>query len=121
MKSQLEGEIVFDQPPQLPPGTVVRIALQDTSEADAPAKVVAELVLKGAAREANERGRVRFVLPFEPVDERASLTLSAHVDLNGGGRLQKGDYINMQSYPVSAVSGKRQRDELSVHVEQVKA
>ena len=114
-KSLVKGEIVFDQPPQLPPAAVVRIALQDTSEADAPATVVAEQVLRGASREANEHGLVRFALPFESAGERRSLSLSAHVDLNGDGRLEKGDYINMQSYPVSAA----QLDDIAIHVKQI--
>ena len=115
----VRGEIVFEDEPALPPGAVIKLTLRDTGLADAPSQVVAERVLEGAAREANERGRVRFELPVGAGDERGSYTLSVHVAPEAGAdRFRKGDYINMQSYPVSAA---RPPQNLSVLVKRIKA
>lgn len=116
----VRGEIVFEDKPALPPGAVIRLTLRDTGLADAPSQVVAERTLEGAAREANERGRVAFELPLGgPRDERGSYTLSVHVASEPGAeRFRKGDYINMQSYPVSAT---RPPQDLSVLVKRIRA
>ena len=114
----VSGEIVFDEPPELPDDAVIRVTLRDTGLADAPSRVVAQQVLEGDAPEWNRRGRVRFAVPFEAPDERASYTLSVHVDTGHTGRFHKGDYINMQSYPVSAADPP---DDMSVVVKRIKA
>ena len=116
-ESLVKGEIVFDEMPNLPPGTVIRVTLRDTSMADAAAEVVTEQILKGAAQAANERGRVSFALPVEAHDARATYTLSAHVDVSGDGLFHKGDYINMQSYPVTTA---KLPDNISIKVKQIK-
>jgi uncharacterized lipoprotein YbaY len=114
----VRGEIVFDEPPDLPAGAVIKVTLRDAGLADAPSRVVAEQVMEGDVQEWSRLGRVKFAVPFETPDERVSYALSVHVDAGRTGRFNKGDYINMQSYPVSAAEPP---DDLSVVVKRIKA
>ena len=113
----VSGEIIFAEPPDLPPETIIRITLRDTSAADALSGVVAEQVLKDIATEANRQGKVEFALPGEIKDARGSYTISVHVDLNGNGQFKKGDFINMQSYPVLTYG---QPNRITVQVKRIK-
>lgn len=114
----VSGEIVFDEPPELPDGAVIKVTLRDAGLADAPSRVIAEQVLEGGAREWNRRGRADFAVPFEAPDRRAGYTLSVHVATAGTERFHKGDYINMQSYPVPAAEPP---DDMTVVVKRIRA
>ena len=96
----LSGEIVFADLPQLPPVATARIQLLDTTYADAAATVIAEQVLYDIADTANQGLPLPFALYGEAVDVQSRYTVSVHVDWDGGDRLDTGDYINTQSYPV---------------------
>jgi putative lipoprotein len=96
---KVTGEIVLPSG-ELPPGAVtVRAKVEDVSRADAPSVVVGEQVqtLHLAAGT---------VLPFaidvpeDAVDERHRYSVSVHVDASGSGRLEQGDLLTTQSYPV---------------------
>jgi uncharacterized lipoprotein YbaY len=96
----ITGTIEFPEATKLPPQAKVYVRLLDTSAADAPARLVAEQVLQELPAEAHERKKIRFELRSGLVDERADYTVSVLVDVDGDGRLGRGDFINMQSYPV---------------------
>lgn len=70
--------------------------LLNTSLADAGSAAVAEQVIDHISKGEN----VAFVLQPNSIDERDSYTVSVLVDLDGDGKVSKGDYISMQSYPV---------------------
>jgi uncharacterized lipoprotein YbaY len=99
-KSLINGEIVFVERPDLPPDATAYVRLLDTSAADAPSSKVAEQVLTDIAKKANRGEAIPFAINVEIENERASYTISVHVDLAGDGEISPGDFINMQSYPV---------------------
>ena len=99
-KPLVTGEIVFDERPELPPGAKAYVRLLDTSAEDAPSSTIAEQTLTGIAKKANQGEALPFVLNGKIDDQRASYTISVHVDVGGDGAISPGDYINMQSYPV---------------------
>jgi uncharacterized lipoprotein YbaY len=70
--------------------------VQDTSLADAPARVLGE-------RRGSVAGSDGAMLATVDVDVTATaqrMTVWVHVDVDQDGRVSKGDFITMQSYPV---------------------
>lgn len=85
--------------PPAPTRGQVRVQLRDTSLVDAPAVVLHEVrtsVRSGSAVIASAQ--------FEVVDVPAHVTVWAHVDVDGDGKVSKGDYVTTRSYPVRAGS-----------------
>lgn len=74
--------------------------VQYTQEADTPARVLAKQVRGNISRPRGSREPLRFALECEDIRESPFVTLSVLVDLDGDGRISRGDYINTESYPV---------------------
>lgn len=96
-------DLVSSEPERPPAGAPVRVQLRDTSLQDAPAPVLAEV-----------HGVVEEGLPFASL--RAALdqtcarcTVWVHVDVDRDGRVSPGDYVTVQSYPVTATAERRVR------------
>ena len=95
----VKGELKFEGSPDLPASAKAYVRLLNTSMADAPSAAVAEQVID-VARFLSKGEKVAFVLEPHSIDERDTYTVSVLVDLDGDGKISKGDYISMQSYPV---------------------
>lgn len=95
----VEGEIRF--PPGAPTfvGATVRVRLLDVTRADAPSRTVAELTIPHVSHSGGPRG-IAFALAAKGVDPRAHYIVQVHVDVNGDGRVSRGDFITTESYPV---------------------
>lgn len=115
-KPVVKGEIKFAGKPALPPSAKTYVRLLNTSLADAPSNVVAEQVIDHIASSLSKNERVAFRLEPDSIDERDSYTVSVLVDLDGDGKVSKGDYISMQSYPVLTFGSP---SEVSIEVKQV--
>jgi uncharacterized lipoprotein YbaY len=74
---------------------VAFVRLLDTTYADAAAQVVAELKLTDVARELFE-----FAIEASGIDPLRRYTISVHVSAQGVERIQQGDYLNTEDYPV---------------------
>ena len=86
--------IVADTP--LPPGSSVKVEIRDTSLADAPA-----ITLHRIAVDVPKTGRTTTVtVPIELTEVPDGTTAWAHVDADRDGRVSKGDYVSVESYPV---------------------
>ena len=75
----VEGRVFFGGGEvELPDGAVVKVSLQDTSRADAPAVTLGEEVIRDA-----RRLPVAFRIPYDPadIDQRNEYTLQASVTL----------------------------------------
>ena len=79
-----------------PDGSSLIVQLRDTSVQDAPATILGE-----------KRGKVGAgggdLLATIEVDAKARGVrpeVWAHVDVDGDGRVSRGDYVTMQSYPI---------------------
>src|SRR5262249_28815935 len=96
----LTGEIVFPRPPPSLGAATVYVRLLDASLADAPARVVAEVVLTELGGQVVAEGTLPFTLRGQVDDPTSRLTVSVHVDLDGDGAISRGDYINRASVPV---------------------
>ena len=90
------GEVVF--PPSADPGAaVVYVRVEETSMADAPARVVGESVLSLAELPGRA---LSFAVPVATWDDRADYSVRVHVDRDQDGRVSTGDYISAMSHPV---------------------
>jgi uncharacterized lipoprotein YbaY len=104
---QIEGEILTDDDNAINNATIY-VRIEDTNRADAPSEIVAEHILRNI-KFGSDSGK--YVIPFDInipfVEENRRYTVSVHVDTNGNGKMDKGDYINMESYPVPAKEDKK--------------
>jgi uncharacterized lipoprotein YbaY len=92
--------IIFCEEGQAFERATVYVRLEDVSRADGPADVVAEQVIPNVSYQEAHAVGLRFSLPGELLDERASYAVRVHVDVNRDGRVNRGDYLSMESYPV---------------------
>ncbi len=96
----LYGEIVFDEGVPSFAKASVHIYLEDTTLADASAKVVLHHVVANVTADMVRNGRMPFALHGTIPDIRARHTVRIFVDVDGDGRIGHGDYVSTASYPV---------------------
>jgi uncharacterized lipoprotein YbaY len=97
--SIVRGEILFGTPVELPPGSNVYVRLEDVSMIDTYSKVVSEQSITGINHEVDTSTKLNFEIQGMTYDDH-SYSIRVHVDIDGDGNMSKGDFINMQSYPV---------------------
>ena len=101
----VRGEIHFEPSAPSFHGATAYVRLEDVTLADAPARTVAEQILHDVSHGEAASRPVQFALYGDaPLDERARYSLRVHVSPSGSPELRAGDYVTMESYPVSAVS-----------------
>ncbi len=76
-------------------GATVYVRLEDVGRADAPAKVIAETVIRNAGSGAP----LAFVLRGVRPPDTSSCSVRVHIDVDGDEAVGVGDLITMQSYP----------------------
>lgn len=77
----------------------MRVELRDTSLADAPA-----VPIKQVNATVNREGSKPVRITMDPGSLPEGTTVWVHLDVDRDGRVSKGDYITVQSYPAS-ISG----------------
>jgi hypothetical protein len=98
-------EVVVEGPARPPAGVPVIVQVRDTAEQDAPAKVLGEARDTISGRQGAGLATVQVVIGTRGAEP----TVWAHVDVDGNGRVSRGDYVTVQSYPVPAGSKPRVR------------
>ena len=108
VSNTVEGSVAWRERIALPPNAELIVRLQDTSRADAPARVVSERRISLQ----NSQPPIRFSLPVEPsrIDPRARYTVSARVESNG-----QLIFINDTAHPVLTQGGASRVDMMLVH------
>lgn len=81
-------------------GATLHVYLEDVSRVDAPSATLAEVSIPNLRHQAGRESRVDFALQGGPVDTAAHYSVRAHVDLANNGRLDPGDLVTVESYPV---------------------
>jgi len=97
----VSGEIVFDQDTRPFSGATAYVRVEDVSLQDAPSKVVSEQIIRNISYDPLNSQRVKFELEADIIDNQARHAVSVHIDVDGDGKINPGDLINMESYPVS--------------------
>lgn len=113
----IEGNIFFDQLSSSFSNATVYVRLENVSHADAPSQVVAQKVLHGISMRIECPEPVPFFIDIPALDKRERYSLGVHVDISGEGEIAHGDYITMQSYPIST---NQKTDQVRVTVRPVK-
>lgn len=82
----------------------LNVRIEEVSEADAPARVVARQTVLAVSHEQGVCDVVRFALgPLAFYDQEAAYVVRAHIALAGDSEIRSpepGDFITMESYPV---------------------
>ncbi|QTF90926.1 YbaY family lipoprotein [Halomonas sp. BM-2019] len=81
-------------------GATLHVYLEDVGRVDAPSLTLAAVSIPNIRHQAGRESRLDFTLRGGPVDTAAHYSVRAHVDLASNGRLDPGDLITVQSYPV---------------------
>jgi uncharacterized lipoprotein YbaY len=110
------GDIQFGEPAPSLSGATVRVRILDVSLADGPSAVVAESILPRPASGAGAQTNMPYSISCPELAENRSYSVWVHVDHSGDSNVSSGDFITMQSYPVSSTDTKPHID---VRVERV--
>ena len=81
----------------------VTVRLLDTSRIDAPARTIAERVLPEVRLDRAAQRGIPFRLDVPALGRGVRREVGVHVDLAGDGLVRRGDYVNMQAFPVPAL------------------
>ena len=95
----LTGAIAFDKPFNPQGGGVAHVLVEDVTLADAASTAVARVSLPLSAVPA-ESSALPFTLTVPDVDATRRYAVRVHIDRSGNGRIEPGDQISVQSYPV---------------------
>jgi uncharacterized lipoprotein YbaY len=125
----LRGKIIFDKNNVKSfAGATVYIRLEDVTMQDAPSKLILQQVINNVsygggaddiAGHYHHQKKLEFALFGDRivVDARRLYTITVHIDVDNNGKINPGDFINMESYPV--ITHGYPKDNVSVHVRQV--
>jgi uncharacterized lipoprotein YbaY len=122
----VKGEISFDQKNVKSfSGATIYVRLQDVTMQDAPSKLISQQVIKnvsyngGSVAGRHHQKKIEFALFGDriAIDFRRSYAVSVHIDVDNNGKINTGDFINMESYPV--ITHGYPKENVSVHVRQV--
>ncbi|AKB25509.1 hypothetical protein MSMTP_2040 [Methanosarcina sp. MTP4] len=88
----IEGNILFEDLEETIEEVTVYIRLDDVSLADAPSTVISENVIENVSV-SPEENKVPFTLGFPELVANRTYSLYVHVDVDGDGKVSKGDYV----------------------------
>jgi len=100
----IRGELSFEGGVANLGGAAVTVRLLDVSQVDAAERTVAEYRILSHPAGADTSHKITFEIASDRISKGQSYTLAAHVDVDRDGKVSIGDYITMESFPVSAES-----------------
>jgi uncharacterized lipoprotein YbaY len=101
----VEGDIEFEDLASQVLGATIYVRVEDVSRADAPSLCLSEQVIQDVTLTEPGRPMVPFSIQASINDPHGQYVVSAHVDLNGNGVVESGDYVTTQSYPIPTSGG----------------
>jgi uncharacterized lipoprotein YbaY len=96
----VEGEIVFREIISPFSDVTGYVFLEDVSRADAPSQEIARTVIRGIAQDRDHSCPVPFRIVHPSLGKYERYIISVLIDVDGDGRISRGDYITMESFPV---------------------
>lgn len=91
------GAVHFPQGSIVEHAAKMYVRLLNVSYADAPSKTEAEQIIEVPP---GSPDWLRFVINLEAVEPATHYAVSVHVDIDGDGKISRGDYITTQRYSV---------------------
>jgi uncharacterized lipoprotein YbaY len=98
--TSISGTIEFQDVREPALNVTVYVRVQDASRADASASTVAEQVLRGV-NIISGAPPIPFTVDGIPQNPSARYIIRVHADVDGDGRVSRGDYVSTQSHPVN--------------------
>src|SRR2546421_9711413 len=93
----IEVNITSSSGEALPPGSLLKVELRDTSMQDVPA-----IVMKRVHTSVPKEGRTTALpVTLEVAGVPDGTTVWAHIDVDRDGRISKGDFMTVESYPIT--------------------
>jgi putative lipoprotein len=103
---KLQGTVAFEAGAPPFSNADLHLRLEDVSEADVPARALAQTTLRGVSWNGDPALTTAFSLSVAAVLEPGrEYQLRAHLDLQRTGEVGLGDFITTQSYPVRPALG----------------
>ena len=98
----VEGKITFEENAVAFSGAMMHIHLEKVTYTDAASEIIASYSRQEVSHNPQNRDSdvLRFKLEVSDLNPQDDYSIRAHIDLDRDGRISRGDYINMQSYPV---------------------
>lgn len=96
----VRGELHFEDSGVSLAGAKVYVRLLDVSRADAPAHIISEYKIPSLPVGVDTSKSIPFEFKSDLADPRRSYTITAHIDMDGDGRVSAGDYITMENFSV---------------------
>jgi len=94
----IDVNIINSSGEAFPPGCPLKVELRDTSMQDVPA-----IVVKQAHTSVPKEGRTTAVpVTLEVARVPDGTTLWAHIDVDRDGGVSKGDFVTVESYPITS-------------------
>lgn len=96
----VKGEIILSQELRSFSGAAANVYLEDVTLIDAPSNCIDKQVITDINHQRGITNSVKFTLNSETCDENARYTITAHISINENDKIQCGDFMTMESYPV---------------------
>jgi len=112
----VQGYIIFDEPVESFSNATIYLKVEDVSLQDVASVTMSEDSIVSVSMDAGNVQPVPYQINHPELEERMTYSLSVHVDVDGDGRLSKGDYYSTWHNPVPTEPGIH---DLDVHVEMI--
>ena len=99
-KPLLKSNLIFPQSTRIFPQAVGYIRLEEVSRADTPSNIISEQVIRKISDKIRTENRLEVNLYGPNLNRRLNYAVNVHIDSDGNGQINRGDYINTESYPV---------------------
>lgn len=97
----IKGSILFEEMPTAFDGASAYVRLEDVSLMDVSSILISEAIIENVAADSKE-SEIPFSLGFPELEARRTYALSVHIDVDGDGKISKGDYLTMTHHGVPA-------------------
>ena len=98
--STVKGRIIIDSNSKSFSGATIFIRLKDASFADTYSKLISEQIINNVNYDTKSSNQYYFELAAENLDDNAYYIIQVHIDVDGNGIVNSGDFINMETNPV---------------------
>jgi len=98
----VEGKIRFEENAAAFSGAIMYVNLERVTYADAASETIASYIRQEMSFDPQNKDSdiLTFKLEVSDINPQDDYAIRAHIDLDRDGKISRGDYINMQSYPV---------------------
>jgi len=116
LETIIKGELQFEDRVVSFTNATMCVYLENVSVADASSEIAGYYERKNVNFPNDKSKTLSFEISGRDLDEHENYAVRVHIDIDRDGNVSKGDFINMQSYPVVTFGHPRQ---ISILVRQV--